>query len=108
MLIFFWSTIATKVGPNTPFCINHTNPIEYQKNAYAPNAVAPNVLSCLKSFIHAINWALAPKNIAHGNTSETPDVIPNFWDDATNVITANPKIIKISIFTQRQISQSRE
>ena len=48
------------------------------------------MLSCLKSLIHANNSAVAPKNIAHGNTKETPDVNPNFKDDATNVIIASP------------------
>ena len=45
----------------------------------------------MKSFIDAINWAVAPKNIAHGKTKDTPEVNPSFWDEATNVIIANPK-----------------
>lgn len=84
------SAVAANFSPNTPFWINQVNPIAYQKNAYAPNAVAPNVLSCLKSLIHANNCAVAPRNIAHGNTNATPEVIPNFCDEATKVIIASP------------------
>ena len=41
--------------------------------------VAPNVLLCFKSFLHANNWAVAPKNISHGKTKDTPEVNPSFW-----------------------------
>ena len=45
---------------------------------------------CLKSLIHATNCADAPKNIAHGKTKDTPEVKPNFCEEATKVIIAKP------------------
>ena len=87
-----WLTSAAAANslPKTPIFIIQQVATAYQKKAYAPNVVAPQMFSCRKSKIEAISWAVAPRKIAYTMTKESPVVIPSFCDDATKVTMARP------------------